>query len=96
MKVRYPDAYIRETRSIIAAAELTYVYEEDGEFVVVAGEDTYVLPELDCALNLAAGHILGDGPLDSVMFTPRGDGVWRPEMYELRKSLKEVGKRRNR
>jgi hypothetical protein len=92
-KVTYPDDYIRGKRSIIAAAELTYVYKDDGEFVVEAGEDTYVLPYLDDALNLAANHILGDCTLDSVEFITCEDGVWRPDIRVLHKELEEVGRR---
>lgn len=98
MKVKYPDDYIRETRSIIAAAELTYVYKdpETGEFVVAAGEDIYVLQELDSALNLAAGHILDNGPVDEVEFIPRGDGVWDPDIYQLRRDLDASKSRRKK
>lgn len=92
-KVTYPDDYIRERRSIIAAAELTCVYKDGGEFVVSAGEDTYVLQDIDTAMNLAANHILGDGPLDSVEFITHEAGVWRPDIRVLRKELEEVGRR---
>lgn len=95
-KVTYPDDYIRGKRSIIAAAELTYVYKDEGEFVVEAGDDTYVLRHLDDALNLAANHILGDGPLDSVEFTQCGDDTWLPDIYVLRRSLDEAARRHNR
>lgn len=95
-KVTYPDDYIRGKRSIIAAAELTYVYKDDGEFVVEAGEDTYVLPYLDDALNLAANHILGDGTLDSVEFISHEDGVWQPDIRALLMELDEVGRRRRK
>lgn len=95
-KVTYPDDYIREKRSIIAAAELTYVYKEDGEFVVSAGEDTYVLQDIDTAMNLAANHILGDGPLDSVGFIQYEDGVWHPDIRVLRMELDEAGRHRRK
>lgn len=95
-KVRYPDDYIREKRSIIAAAELTSVNKDGEEFVVEAGGDTYVMQHLDDALNLAANHILGDGPLDSVEFTPQGGGVWRPDIYVLRRELEAIGRRRSK
>lgn len=95
-KVTYPDDYIREKRSIIAAAELTYVYKDDGEFVVSAGEDIYVLQDIDTAMNLAANHILGDGPLDSVEFITHEDGVWLPDIRILRMELDEVGRRRKK
>lgn len=92
-KVTYPDDYIRERRSIIAAAELTSVRKDGEEFVVEAGEDTYVLQDIDAAMNLAANHILGDGPLDSVEFITHEAGVWRPDIRVLRKELGEVGRR---
>lgn len=97
-KVKYPDDYIREKRSIIAAAELTYVrMDRDlGEAVVVTGEDTCVLAELDRALDLAATCILGDGPLDSLGFTLDEDGAWRPDIHGLRRDLSEVGRRRKK
>lgn len=95
-KVKYPDDYIREKRSILAAAELTYVYKDGEDSVVIAGEDTYVLPDFDNALNLAASHILGDWPLDSVEFTPCADGTWRPDMCRLRKGLAEAGRSRKK
>ena len=91
--VTYADDYIREKRSIIAAAELTYVYKEDGEFVVSAGEDTYVLQDIDTAMNLAANHILGDGPLDSVEFITHEDGVWHPDIRVLCMELEKAGRR---
>ena len=95
-KVTYPDDYIRGKRNIIAAAELTYVYKDNGEFVVSAGEDTYVLQDIDTAMNLAADHILGDGPLDSVEFITHEDGVWRPDIRVLLMELDEVGRRRRK
>ena len=95
-KVKYPDDYIREKRSIIAAAELTSVHKDGEDFVVEAGEDTYVLRNLDDALNLAANHILGDGPLDSVQFTPHGDDTWLPDIYVLRRELEEEARKRRR
>ena len=91
-KVRYPDEYIRAKRSIVAAAEMTYVYRDVEGFVVSAGEDTYVLPELDCALDLAANHVLGDGPLDSLEFIQDGDGTWIPDMRVLRRALEVSGR----
>ena len=97
-KVKYPDDYIREKRSIIAAAELTYVcVDRDlGEAVVVTGEYTFTLPELDRAIDLAANHILGDGPLDSLEFILDEDGTWRPDMHGLRRGLSEVGRSRKK
>lgn len=95
-KVKYPDDYIRETHSLIAAAELTYIYEDGDEFVVKVGGDTYVLHSLDDALDMAAGHILGDGPLDSLEFTPDVGGEWRPNMCSLRKELDEAGRCRKK
>lgn len=95
-KVKYPDDYIREKRSIIAAAELTRVRKDGGEFVVESGEDTYVLPYLDDALNLAANHILGDGLLDSVEFIPHAGDMWLPDIHVLRRELGEAGRRRNK
>lgn len=96
-KVKYPDDYIREKRSIIAAAELTYVCKSaDGCFSVVTGEGEYALPELGEAINFAADHILGDGPLDSMQFSVHADGVWRPDMCLLRRELGEVSRRRKK
>lgn len=96
-KVKYPDDYILENRSIIAAAELIYISEtEPSCFSVIAGEDEYVLPKLDDALDLAANHILGDGPLDSVRFIPSDDGVLRPDMRVLRKELGEARRSRKK
>ena len=95
-KVEYPDDYIRKTRSIIAAAKLTHIYKDGDEFVVKAGENTYVLPVFEGAINLAAEHILGDGPLDSLEFTPDAEGTWRPNMCSLRKELDEAGRRRKK
>jgi len=89
-KLKYPDDYIREKRSIIAAAELTYVRKSgEGQFSVIAGEDEYVLTKLDDALHLAANHIMGDGPLDSVKFIPHDDydDMWIPDLIFLRKEL---------
>lgn len=96
MKIKYPDDYIREKRSIIAAAEVTYVCEDEdeGEFIVVAGGDTYALPNLDDALNLAANHILGDGPLDSLEFIPDEMGTWYPDIYGLRRDLTDARRRK--
>lgn len=95
-KVKYPDVHIREKRGIIAAAELTYVrMDRDlGEAVVVMGEYTCTLSELDRALDLAASHILGDGPLDSIAFIPDEDGTWRPDIHRLRRDLSEVSRRK--
>ena len=97
-KVKYPDDYIREKRSIIAAAELTYVRIDRylGEAVVVTGEYTCVLSELYRALDLAANHILGDGPLDSLEFILDEDGTWRPDMRGLMRDLSEVGRSRKK
>lgn len=92
-KVRYPDEYIRAKRSIVAAAEMTHVYRDGEDFVVSAGDDTYALPELDCALDLAANHILGDGPLDSLEFIPDEGGTWIPDIHGLRRDLEEAGRR---
>lgn len=93
-KVKYPDDYIREKRSIIAAAELTHVCQsEPGWFSVITGEDEYVLPDLDDAFHLAASHILGSGPLNSVKFIQCSDDVWRPDIRVLRRELGEA--RRN-
>lgn len=95
-KLKYPDDYIREKRSIIAAAELTYVRKSgEGQFSVIAGEDEYVLTKLDDALHLAANHIMGDGPLDSVKFIPH-DGMWIPDLRVLRKELAEAGRARKK
>jgi len=95
-KLKYPDDYIREKRSIIAAAELTYIREtEPGWFSVIAGEDEYVLPKLDDAFHLAARHILGDGPLNSVKFIPHND-MWIPDLRVLRKELAEAGRTRKK
>lgn len=93
-KVKYPDDYIRERQSIIAAAEMTYVAYEDGEFVVVAGDDEFALNSLEEALNLSAGHILGDGPVDSVEFIQYDIDEWRPNLVTLRRELAEAGRRR--
>ena len=88
--------YIREKRSIIAAAKLTYVRKSgDGQFSVIAGEDEYVLTKLDDALHLAANHILGDGPLDSVKFIPQDD-MWIPDLRVLCKELAEAGRTRKK
>lgn len=82
-KVRYPDDYICETRSIIAEAELTFIYEDGGEFVVECGKDEYVLQTLDDAMHLAANHILGDAPVDGVAFIPCGANEWAPDILKL-------------
>lgn len=96
-RVKYPDDYIREKRSIIAAAELTHICEDEpGWFSVIAGEDEYVLPNLEDALHLATNHILGQGPLDSVEFNLHSDGSWRPDMRILRKKLEEVSRSRRK
>jgi hypothetical protein len=96
-KSKYPDDYIREKRSIIAAAELTYVRKSgEGQFSVIAGEDEYVLTKLDDALHLASNHILGDGPLDSVQFSPHADDEWHPDMRLLLRELGEAGRRRKK
>ena len=92
-KVKYPDDYIREKRSIIAAAELTYVRKSgEGYFSVIAGEDEYVFNNLDDALHLAANHILGYGPLDSVRFIPHDDGMWTPDLRVLREELAKASR----
>ena len=97
-KVKYPDEYIREKRSIIAAAELTCVYtdRDSGEAVVVTGEYTRTLSELDRAFDLAVSHILGDGPLDSLEFILDEDGTWRPDTHRLMRDLSEVGRKRKK
>lgn len=95
-KVKYPDDYIREVRSIITAAEFTFIYEDEdeGEFVVECGEDTYVLPTLDDATGLATNYILGDGPVNGVTFIPRGAGMWVPDIAELRRDI-NAARRKN-
>lgn len=89
-KVKYPDDYIREVRSVIAAAEFTFIYEDEdeGEFVVECGEDTYAIPTLDDAMSLATNHILGDVPVNGVTFIPRGAGMWVPDIAKLRLDIK--------
>lgn len=96
-KLKYPDDYIRERRSIIASAELTYIRKSgEGCFSVIAGEDEYVLTTLDDALHLAANHILGDGPLSSVEFIPHADGTWLPDLHVLRRELAEASRTRKK
>ena len=96
-KVKYPDDYIREKRSIIAAAELTYVCKSaDGYFMVVTGEGEYAMSDLGGAINFAASHILGDGPLDSVQFSAHADDEWHPNMDILRRELEEAGRPRKK
>lgn len=98
MKVKYPDDYIREKRSIIAAAELTYVQEDkdSGWAVVVTGEDTHALPTLELALDRAADLIFGAGPLDTIEFIKCGDGAWRADMNGLRRDIEESRRRRKK
>ena len=96
-KVKYPDDYIREKRGIIAAAELTYVCKSaDGCFMVVTGEGEYAIPDLGEAINFAASHILGDGPLDSVQFSAHANDEWHPDMHILLRELEEAGRCRKR
>jgi hypothetical protein len=96
-KVKYPDDYIREKRSIIAAAELTYVRKSgDDCFSVVTGEGEYAMLDLGEAINFAASHILGDGPLDSVQFSAHADDEWHPDMHILCRELEEAGRRHKR
>jgi hypothetical protein len=95
-KVEYPDDYIRKVRSIIAAAELTFIYndEDTGEFVVECGGDTYVFPTLDDAMSLATNHILGDGPVSGVTFILRGASMWVPDIAELRRDIKAARRKK--
>lgn len=96
-KVKYPDDYIREKRSILAAAELTYVRKSvDGCFSVITGEGEYAIPALGEAIDFAASHILGDGPLDSVQFSAHADDEWHPDMRLLCRELEEAGRSRKR
>jgi len=96
-KVKYPDDYIREKRGIIAAAELTYVQAgKDSGWGVVTGEDAYVFPTLELALDRAADLILGDGPLDTIEFIKYGDGTWRADMNGLRRGIEEAWRHRKK
>lgn len=94
MVVKYPDDCIRETRSIVSAAEMTYITCEDGEFVVACGDEEWAFSSLGDALDHAATSILCDGPVSSVEFTQNYPQEWCPNVAALKREL--AAARRNR
>lgn len=96
-KVRYPDDYIRNRRSIIAVAELTCIYEDEpGWFSVVIGGEEYAVRGLYDAFDLASSHILDGGTADSLSFIQEGPDLWRPDIFKLRRDLGQANGRRRK
>lgn len=92
-KIKYPDDIVRARRQAIEVADNLEIYRDGDEFVLELFKDEHSsLKKLSDAFDEAATMILGDCPVDSVVFF-QSEGAWRADMCALRADLYAGGRR---